>query len=171
MPRTSRRRTTRARRAVRWTGFNAFDFTQDNTISSTVIYDPAVELARSAPGSKGVLMAVRGHLAVTANAGTAATTFRAYIAAFGTDETKTVPTGAPWNINAQDIDIAQKRMLWLESRFLLPFDSVERNVVEIEISVKVKIRIYPQMAIFLVTQGQNTNTCNVMGHCRTLITA
>ncbi len=171
MPSARRRRSSRKRPVpVRWTGFNSFDFTQANTLQTTVLYDPAVELARSAGGSKQVNLAIRGHMSVGANAGTATTTFRAYIAGFGTDATKTVTTGVPWLINAQDIDIAQKRMLFIVSRLLLPFDSVEWNIVEIEIDVKVKIRLYPQIALMLVTQSQNTNTVNVVGHCRTLLT-
>lgn len=164
-----RRRGRRARPSYRWTGFNAFDYTQGATALQTLIYDPSVELARSRGGSKILAANIRGHLSMVANSGTAPTEVAGYIAAFGTDETKTVPTGAPWNILAQDIDIAQKRMLWIFRRNMTASDNLGPNVADLEINVKVKIRLYPQMALMLVTQGLVTNTVNIQGYCRTLL--
>jgi len=172
MPRT--RRFAPARRpkpATRWTGFNRFSFTQALTRSESVIYDPVIELARSGPGSKQVMLSVRGQLSLVAAAGTSAPQFAAYIAGFGTDESRVVTTGVPWDIMTQDIDIAQKRMLWMGGATVMPFDKDEAPV-QIDIEVKVKIRLWPQMAILLVTQcNSDTNTCGVSGWARTLVTA
>ena len=168
MPR-GRIRTRAAKKTYRWTGFNRFAFNQNATRAETVIYDPAVELARSRGGSGLICTRIRGKLNLLTTAGTAGPDGGAYIAAFGTDETKTVATGAPWDITAQDIDIAQKRMLWLTSWQMSPFGDTSPVPIEIEIDVKVKIKLYPQMALFLVTQGIGTHTVRIVGHCRTLL--
>ncbi len=163
----SRRRGRQKPRYV-WTGFNMFSFVQAGTRSETVLFDPAAYDDVLAAGLTCVR--IRGVLSILADAGTAEGNIGGYIAAFPTDETETVVTGAPWDIDVQDIDIAEKRLLWLFHHRYAPFDEKPVKPHDVEIDVRVSVKVNPPWhAIFLVLNGTATHTAVVRGHCRALL--
>ncbi len=163
-----RRKIFRRKRNLRWTGFNAFSFTQTGSLVESVIYSPASSgdtILR--PRTK--VIRIRGEIVIIANAGTAEGLMGGYITTFGTDETETVLTGAPWAVLTQDPDIARKGIMWQFSHTHQAFDEATVQPVRIPIDVKVSRMLSPARSLFLVTQGTGTNTALVSGHCRALL--
>ena len=169
MPRRRSSFKTRApKRNLFWTGFNRMDFLQDATQSESVIWDQASSSQNF--GSKLLCERILGTLWVMPGAGTADCTLSAYIKAFGTDETETVPTGAPFTTQSQDIDVHATRLLWQQFVKMPPFDEKPVQLVRLDIDVKAKVKLAnPARSLLLVTDGVVTNTTRVSGQLRCLL--
>ena len=167
MPRQRRReyRAPRPDEQTRWSGFNYLAFDQGTTQQETVLWDPSVELVEAM--ARPMLKAIRGQLTVRGR-GSASDqdTFGAYIMAWDTDATQTVPTLMPWSPVVQDAQVAEKSVLWM-----MVGEVPDTQVAPWTVDIHIKSRrdLDPAKAIILVTDyTDNVNQCRVTGQLRTL---
>ncbi len=159
-----RSRARRPRKSYMWTGHNQLSFSQGTTDTHIVVFDPAVYPQTMA----GHLVVVRVEISLTWIGTTAtAAQFGAYLMDFGTEETETVLTGMPWTFMTQDIEIAEKRMLWTVGGRA---PVAGQTPLLTRDTVKSKRVLDNAKALFMVVDGSNaTNTINVSGVVRCLI--
>ncbi len=164
MARPRFRRAARRRRNLKWTGFNRLSFLQGSTQSETVIFDPAVEDVQN---SRPTCLRIRGRFSLIGQTITQDDVTSVMIQTYGTDEIETVVSGFPYTLGAQDIEIAQKstHFNWVGSPA-----AINQTPVEIDIDLKVRIRLWPARAIIMTTHhSDNANTVRIAGLVRCLV--
>ncbi len=156
----------RAVRPQKWGGFYRLNFLQGTTVQSTLLWDPAVELIEAMNDMR--TETVRGWVSLRGNASsTASDVFSAYIMAFDTDETQTVPTGAEADPAVNDAQLNEKQLLWV-IHSQVPTNADQPLLIPMNIRTRRKMD--PARALMLVTSySDDANQLRITGSLRTLV--
>lgn len=164
MTRAIRRTNRRIRPRYLWTGFHVLGVTQTSVRIESILVDPSIYPQTMA--DRFQLEAVYLSFSIISTTSTGAN-FSAYVMDFGTDESETVTAGAPWDAAVQDIEIAEKRLLF---NIHLRAPVVTAQPTFYERVLKSKRNLKAARAVFLVTQGNSdVNTINLKVNARALV--
>ena len=154
------------KRRSMWTGFNRLNFTQGSAVTTaTVLFDPAVYQQTLI---EPTLLAIRGNLSIRSTGSVSAGDILSmYVQAFQTDGTETVPAGLIYPPGTQDIEVAEKSLLWTQ---VLQVPVVGDVPINIDINIRTKRKLSPALAVMLVANfTDDTDKCRITGALRSLV--